>query len=184
MTSKTSRKLITNDGDMLTFHDTGDGYVRMTVTSGPGDFRSVSVGQVDPATIRQALDEVAPRAASASPRDQAAPEVDADMVTRAAQALHGYPERTGVTWQELTPSRREELLGDARRALTAALTPEPPRPEGAAELERALEGYEVDEFDIPGLADYLASRGVRVTSRYCGLGPFCLEDGHDGECKL
>ena len=56
-----------------------------------------------------------------------------------------------------------------RRMLTAALTEPPARPEGAEDIERLLmdadreggEAYRANGY--AGLADYLASKGVRAT---------------------
>lgn len=65
----------------------------------------------------------------------------------------------------------ETIEGVVRAVLTTALTPEPKRPDGAEEIEKALRDIDPeaggecgmwDGFSLPLIADALASRGVRV----------------------
>lgn len=92
--------------------------------------------------------------AEENPRPLTAADITDEMVERARAALSPF-------WQDWT-SR-----GRIRRILTAALPPEPQRPEGAEDIEALLDAFHaqsVEELaDGHSLADYLASCGVRVT---------------------
>ena len=147
--------------------DAADGLVTLTMVEAGGYWRhagvivtmdvgtwSESVGPVDPARLRAALDEIDPQPeAAAEPLSRGFTVEDDAMLARAV-----------AEWERVVDSK-VMLTGALRMALRAALTPPPARPEGAEEIEAILRDLDGAGFmtDPVLLSRHLAEHGVRVT---------------------
>lgn len=165
--------------DLFRGPQTPEGYVVASFKYSDGE---VSDGYVSLEWLRNRLDELSPVTTN-----RRADDITDEMVQRAAHYM-AKAERP-VSYAE-DPNRTAEQYGFfARDILTAALTEPVSRPENAKDIEQAMKEFDGDfeAYGFAGLADHLAEKGFQFvpdTSKHCGLGPCCLNDGHSGSCTM